>query len=90
MHFTALDIILPTLDLTVLADGMGKAEERLRSFDDLAGMNDSSPTEEDEGKAFAVFGRGGSLKMRYALDEVAVAVAAAVAMEVARRRDAIR
>jgi len=51
-------------------------------------MNDALLSEEEgERKAFPAFGRGGSLKMRYALEEV---VAVAVAKVVARRREAMR
>ncbi len=60
-------------------------EGRLRDFGDLAITFDPSLTEED----FPAFGRGSTLKMRYALDDLVEAAAAAVAM-VARRRDAMR
>ena len=82
MHFTALD-------LAALEELDKEAEERLRIFDDFPVMNDSSLTEEGESEgeaAFPAFGRRGTLKTRYALEEAAVTVV----MVVARRRDAMR
>jgi len=61
-------------------------DERLIVFVDFAVTSDPSLTEMTELDAFPAFGRGSTLKMRYALEEVVVAEAAAA---VARRMDAM-
>ena len=64
-----------------------KEVERLRAFDDFAVIDPSLTEENEEIMVFPALGRGGSLKMRYALEEVAVAVAVAM---VARRREMLK
>eukprot|EP00984_Skeletonema_dohrnii_P003928 scaffold1350_cov137-Skeletonema_dohrnii-CCMP3373.AAC.8 len=86
MHFATLALA----DLTILAclpvleEERGMEEEKGRFFVDFAVM--PSLTEMTELEAFPAFGRGSTLKMRYALEEVVVAEAAAT---VARRMDAM-
>ena len=78
---------------TVILDDLEDEEETYKeverqrfAFDAFAPSNDPSVVESEKELAFPALalGRGGSLKMRYALEEVAVAVAVAV---VARRMD---
>lgn len=84
MHFAALADDLTILESFAVLEEWGKESEgRLGVFEDLAVTSDPSLTEED----LPAFGRGSTLKMRYALDEVVEAVAVAM---VARRRDAMR
>ena len=64
-----------------------KEVERLSAFDDFAVIDPSLTEENEEIMVFPALGRGGSLKMRYALEEVVVAVAVAM---VARRREMLK
>ena len=72
-------------------EGTYKEEEILRILDDFVLVDNPSVTEESEYEemAFPALGLGRSVKTRYALEEMVVVVAEAVAMPVARRMDAM-